>query len=592
MENRIKILKIALFVLFLGLLFRIGYLQLYQGKKYLRQSEENRLRLEEIDPVRGFIYDRKGRVLVDNSPCYTIVSSPGNILAHPEAVKLLAEIFPGMESGEWMSAARKNLERSPEIKLKRDIEFANLAAVEENRIFLSGIDIKVESKRRYPQKAAAHAFGYLSEISSSELASYKGFLPGDIVGKKGIEKAYNAVLYGKKGYSVYEVDASGNKLAEAADVKGIRSLNGNDVYLTIDLDLQLFAEELLADKQGAVVAIDPRNGEILVLASNPSIDLEDFSGVMDIDKWNELLSDADKPLLDRALQGVYPPGSAIKMAILAAALEEKVVTPGEKVFCPGYMQTGNRQFKCWNEKGHGKISSINALEQSCDVYFYHMGLRLGINRLAKYFRKFGFGSATGIDIEGEASGLVPDSSYMDRRYGKQGWGKGHIMNISIGQGDLLVTPLQLACFCTGLANRGKIPRPHLVKGILYHNPDKWEDMGTTFRDIEGISTQTWDIVLRGMYEVVQGGRGTAHWLMDRNLEMGGKTGTAQNPHGEDHAWFIGFAPFDDPQIAVCALVEHGEHGSSAAAPIVVKIIRRHLQPSRMDEQPLVFKPVG
>jgi len=592
MENRIKILKIVVLLLFTGLICRIGYLQLYQGQKYFRQSEANRLRLEECDPVRGAIYDRKGRLLVDNSPCYTIVTTPANIIKNPRIIDLLKQVFNEPDNREWEETARKNLTRSPELKLKRDVEFADLAAFETNRLFLPGVEVKIETKRRYPQKIAAHAFGYLGEISQSELVSFKNFLPGDIVGKKGLEKAYNAELFGEKGYAVYEVDAVGNKLAEAADVRGIDPVNGSDLYLTLDLDLQLYAEELLGERNGSIVAIDPRNGEILVLASNPGYDPEDFSGVLDNDTWQDMLNDPDKPLLNRALQGVYPPGSVIKMAIMAGALEEKLVTPGEKVTCIGFLQMGNRPFKCWNKKGHGRISSVNALEQSCDVYFYHMGLRLGVDGLSKYYRKFGLGSPTGIDIEGEASGLVPDSTYMNRRYGPRGWTKGHIMNISIGQGDLLVTPLQLACYCAGLANRGKIPKPHLIKGILHHEPDKWEDIPTTFKNIEGISPQTWDIIMQGMYEVLQGPRGTAHWLMDRDIEIGGKTGTAQNPHGDDHAWFIGFAPFDDPQIAICALVEHGEHGSSAAAPIVVKIIQRLLKPSKVDDQPMVFKPVG
>ena len=565
---------------------------MYLGNKYLQQSEKNRLRVEEEDPIRGFIYDRKGRLLVENAPSYIITSSPANVLQNAETLALLREIFYDEEDYGWEDYARKNYTRQREIKLKRDIEFASLAKVEANKLFLNGIDIKVEPKRRYPYRTATHILGYLGEISSEELSSFKGFQPGDIVGKKGVEKAYNSLLFGTKGYTVYEVDVQGNKITMAASVPSVKPLHGSDIYLTIDLELQSLAEELLKDQVGAVVAIDPKNGDIFAIASSPDYNPEYFSGVVEPAHWNELVSDTSKPLLNRTIQGTYPPGSVTKMAILAAALEEGVVTTKERITCGGFLQLGRRPFKCWNEGGHGSVNAQQAIERSCDVYFYQMGLRLGIDKMAEYLRRFGLGKSTGIDIENEMPGLVPDSSYMDKRYGANKWTRGHLLNTAIGQGDILVTPLQLACYCAGLANRGKIPVPHLFRGVLYHNPDKWEAHESSFRSINGISTNTWDLIVAGMYDVVQGEKGTAHWLNDPKIQIAGKTGTSQNPHGEDHAWFIGFGPFENPQIAVCALVEHGEHGSTSAAPIVFKIIKRYLQLSSQKTPPVRAKAVG
>ena len=492
-----------------------------------------------------------------------------------------------------MTAIEKNLNIRPEFRLKRDIEFEKLAAIEASMIFLPGINLIVESQRYYPNQTATHVIGYPGEISLNELTSYKGFRGGDIVGKKGIERSYNSLLFGQRGLMVIEVDAVGNKIRDVAGTKdNIPSVNGNDVYLTIDLDIQRMAEQLLEGYSGGVVALDPTNGDVLAMASAPAYDPGVFSGVLHPEDWNELINNPAKPLINRAIQGTYPPGSTIKMAILAGALEEGIITERDKILCPGYLMVGNRPFKCWNAGGHGKVNARQAIEQSCDVYFYTIGIEMGIDKMAEYLRLFGLGSAVGLDIEGEASGLITDSQYMNRRYGKGGWRRGHLSNISIGQGDVLTTPLQLAVLCCALANRGSYFKPHLFRGTINRDPDYWEGHLPEKIEIEGISEKTWDIVLEGMYNVVQGEHGTAKWLRDPNLKIAGKTGTAQNPHGEDHALFIGFAPYDNPKIVVSALVEHGEHGSSAAAPIVVKIIQKYLQLSGIQSVPAGIKTVG
>jgi penicillin-binding protein 2 len=576
MEIRFKILQYSILIFFLAIFLRLCYLQLFQGKIYLQKSEENRLRLVEEDPVRGVIYDRKGRVLVENIPIYSLVAYPSGILNNPQTLASLRTMLAEPANNEWETTAQKNIKRQENIRLKRDLNFPLLASIEENMLFLPGIEVKVEAKRSYPYQTATHILGYLGEINSEELSQFKKFQAGDIVGKKGIEEAYNTELFGQKGFRVFEVDASGDKIRDIPQIRNLPSRNGDDIYLTIDLDLQLLAEELLAGKKGAVVALDPNNGEILLMASSPAYNPSILSGVINPEQWKALINNPDKPLLNRVLQGQYPPGSTIKMAILAAALEEGVATINRTAYCPGYLTLGDRTFKCWRADGHGNIKTIPALEQSCDVFFYKIGFDLGVDTIAKYLRKFGFGSKTGIDLNDELKGLVPDSSYMNRKYGRNGWSRGNALNIAIGQGDLLVTPLQLLLYGAAIANRGLQPQPHLLKGLVHHNPDKWVGYKTNFHRISGISEKTLEILRKGMFEVVQGNSGTAHWLMDQRVAVAGKTGTAQNPQGDDHAWFIGFAPYDNPQIIVCALVEFGKHGSSSAAPIVFTIIRRYL----------------
>ena len=592
MEIRISILKTMMYVLFLGIIFRMGYLQLHQSDRYLRQSEDNRLRVNEINPVRGLIYDRKGRILVENTASYSIVARPRSILNSPESVSLLRAIFSEDTTNGWEDAARKYIDRRPEIRLKRDISFAGLAATEANKYFLPGIDIRVESKRLYPYRSATHIIGYLGEISASELEQYQGFRTGDIMGKKGIEKSYNLQLFGQRGCQVVEVDVAGRTVRSCTEADNYMPINGCDIHLTIDLELQMLAEQLMSGLQGAVVAMDPNNGDILAMASAPDYDPSIFSGLIEQEQWEILLNHPGKSLLNRCIQGTYPPGSTIKMAILAAALEEKVVTPNNVIFCPGGMQMGNRYFNCWKEGGHGNISAVKAIEQSCDTYFYNMGLELGMDKMAEYLRKFRFGVQTGIDLENENLGLVPDSLYMNRRYGSGKWSRGHLLNTSIGQGDLLVTPLQLAVFCSAIANGGYLVQPHLLKGMVYHEPDQWEGYKPTKKKIDGISSETFDILKRGMLRVVQGEFGTAHWLYDPRINAAGKTGTSQNPHGEDHALFIGFAPFEKPAIAVCVVVEHGEHGSTAAAPIVMKLMRLYLQIEELKQPSQAAKIVG
>jgi penicillin-binding protein 2 len=413
-------------------------------------------------------------------------------------------------------------------------------------------------------------------LTKTNPRAYPGLQVGDIVGKTGIELQYDATLRGKKGVTYIQVDALGRELGEVCQEKAVVPTAGSDMYLTLDLRLMQLADSLLGDRSGSVVALDPNSGEIFVLLSKPRYDLSLFSGGITPDLWKQLQDDPDKPLLHRAIQSCYPPGSTLKMAILAAGLESGGFGEDFTVHCPGFFRMGVRTFACWKEGGHGTVGVLRSLEESCDVFYYNAGLAAGLDAIESTMKKLQFGKPTGIDLESEASGLVPGRAYYDKRYGKRGWTRGLIPNISIGQGEVLVTPLQMARYAGILATRGLCPKPHLFGGF---KPRDWDSFPTA--DLASVTTvefrdRTWSLIQEGMRRVVHGDHGTARASMP-NFPMAGKTGTAQNPHGEDHAWFVAFAPFGDPKIAVSILVEHGGHGASAATPLAVKLIEEFMK---------------
>jgi penicillin-binding protein 2 len=398
---------------------------------------------------------------------------------------------------------------------------------------------------------------------------------GDIVGKSGIELQYDNLLRGEKGVKFIQVDALGRELGEVYKETAVPPVPGPDLYLTLDLHLMNYADSLLGDRPGSVVALDPWTGEVFVLLSKPRYNPELFSGVMSPETWKQLQDDPDKPLLHRAIQSGYPPGSTIKMAILAAALESGTINERYMANCPGVFQLGRRPYRCWKPEGHGSVGVLKSLEESCDVFYYKVGLETGLDVLESMLKAFHFGSPTGIDLDSEIKGLVPGKDYYDRRYGPRGWTRGLIPNISIGQGELLVSPVQMARYAAILATRGRCPQLHIYGGLSPVGWQPFEEREFPYETL-GLHPETWDIIQEGMRRVLHGEHGTACWL-NPQTPMGGKTGTAQNPHGEDHAWFVAFAPYGNPQIAVSVLVEHGEHGSTAAAPIAVKLIQESLR---------------
>ena len=575
----------AVSLILLALLWaRLFQLQIIRSEEYQEQSEENSIRVVEELPGRGLICDRHGRAIVENRPSYSLSIIPFEANLNPTTVAELAPIVAKSETELASLIGQKGPQGYQPIKLCRDIDFRTLAAFKAKALDLSGVQYQFEPKRYYTQAIAPHTLGYIGEISEAEKKRFPTKKTGDIVGKSGVERKYEDLLAGQKGYRYLIVNALGQITGELTD-KYIPPRSSGKLYLTLDLDLQRWAEELLEGKRGALVALDPFSGEILAIASAPKYDPETLSGVIRSSDWQDLQSDPDVPLLHRATQSGYPPASTFKMVTLAAAIEEGIVGSNYRYCCPGYYTLG-RVYRCFKGDGHGWLTPVEAIEQSCDAFFYKLGHELGAEKLAHYARIFGFGSTTGLDVENEIAGTVPDKDYLDTRYGEGKWSQGLAINIAIGQGEILATPLQLAQYCAILATGGLRAKPHVF--LEMHQKDgKITQFRSEISPVK-LSARTYALLREGMRRVIEGEEGTAKWLKDRRWHLAGKTGTAQNPHGKDHSLFIGFAPFDDPIIAVAVVVENAGFGSTVAAPIAVKLMTRYLEIKQAPEiSPLV-----
>jgi len=558
-----------LFLLFGILFFRLFSLQILHGAHYIRLSEKNRVRVEPVEAPRGIIMDRNGTVLVDNRPSYTISIIPHQIEHMDRTITMLSEII-GMDPGTIRKKieAQKSWPYQP-VKLKRDVGFSVLSKIEEHRYELPGVIYQIVGRRRYPfDDLAAHLLGYVGEPSRKKfthLASI-GYLYGELIGKQGMERQYEAILHGRSGMRTLEVNAMGQEIGPLSDPPEKKAEPGADLRLTLDLSVQLAAEQAFPDSMsGSLVALDPRNGEVLAMVSRPSFDLNLFGGVLPPDQWKTLNDDPRHPLLNRSVQSAYPPGSTLKMVTALAGLatgkvrEEKGFLP-----CTGSYRFGNRVFKCWKEEGHGTLDLMGAITQSCDVYFYQLGEKIGLITWGLWAEKFGLGRRTDIDLPGEVPGLVPSPSYYDQRYGKGKWSRGLMLNLAIGQGEVLMTPIQMACYTAAFANGGSILRPHILKEVVEDGRRLFHPT-RQLHQIAGISPGDMELIRKSLFAVVNAPHGTGARARVPGFGVAGKTGTAQNPHGEDHSWFIAFAPFDHPTIAIAAVVENAGHGSSVGS---------------------------
>ncbi|GAB4331021.1 MAG: penicillin-binding protein 2 [Calditrichia bacterium] len=560
----------AFIVLILGLWIGFYRTQVSQATTYTEKSRQNSIKMLTQTPVRGNIYDRNGILVVGNRPAFSLYMVRNDVSANSiETIARLCNI-PAKEIRKKLRQAG----RFQPVKIVRQIDLETLTWVQENILELPGVEWRSEPKRYYPfSSGVAHLLGTLGEIDENELEKFGDLEQGDIVGKKAVERTYDQELRGKKGIRFVKVDALGRAVSDLTDEKNVKPEPGKQLYLSIDIRLQQYADTLLAGQRGALVAMDTRTGEVLTLISKPDYDLNYFTGIIPTDIWNQLISDPHHPLYDRAVQSTYPPGSTYKMIAAIAALNEHIIAPSWKAACPGYFQLGRRTIRCWYADGHGEQDLKSAIRNSCNVYFYKLGLLIGIETWTKYSRLFHFGEETGIELTNENAGLVPSREYYDKRYGKNRWTQGMLANLAIGQGELLVTPLQMVQFVGTLANRGVLVRPHLGKYLLDPLSGERQEFKIKKLTIPGIEPKVYDFVLEGMRQVVDGGTGQAASIY--GIPSAGKTGTAENPHGKSHAWFIGFAPYENPEIAICVLVENGGSGGGVAAPIAGKYLRRY-----------------
>ncbi len=583
-ENRVLNYRILLLLSFLFMGFiavRLFGMQMFAGGEYKRASEQNGVRLVPISAPRGLIKDRFGETLVKNRPSYSIYLVPYEVSSLDSASVLLGKALKSKPEDIRDRIKQGRQGRFQPIRLKRDLDFATVCYIEEHTLDFPGVIFQVEPTRFYPvDNYGSHIWGYVGELTEKELASdaYKGSSLGDVAGKDGLEKFYENKLRGITGLKYMEVTAAGKILGELTDKQRIKPVQGSTLLLELDWEMQKLAEDELALKgSGAVVALDPRNGAVMVLASVPDFDANLFSGVVSEEAWKAVMSDSLHPLYNRSIRGTYPPGSTMKLFTAAAGLEHNIIGPNDYFEpCYGAKKFGNRSFKCWRPGGHGRLHLVDAIIQSCDVYFYQLGVGEGVDLWSYMMKAFGFGKPTGIDLPAEDPGLVPDAAYLDKRYGVKGWTKYLVVNMAIGQGELLVTPLQMAALFAALGNNGIVYRPRLVSHMISSDGDTT----VVAPEVVGhmpIEKENLDILREGLIGVTTNENGTARIAAIKGITVAGKTGTAQNPHGDDHAWFVCFAPAENPQIAVAVIVENAGHGGSVAAPLARKVIEKYLQ---------------
>jgi len=587
-RNRLVIATVILGIAFLALVSRLWFLQVLKGDEFEAFSRDNRVRIERVPASRGRILDRYGREMVVNRPSFDVYVLPKDVddvsSLSVNLSKALGE-EPEKIERKITQASKKN--RFKPVLVAQDIDRDQLAYIEARRSSLPGLTIEVNNLRQYPLGILGASFlGYIGKVSEAELLANPDLSNNGLVGKTGIEKTWEQSLRGKDGFTQKVTDALGREVNSdlfQKDLVNRQSIPGNDIVLSVDIDLQKTAEEALGEEFGAIIVVNVKSGEVLALASKPSFDPADFVKGIDADTWTKLINDKNFPLVSRATQGLYAPGSVFKMVPSAAALKEGVIDPDALVHCPGYYRLGSHVYRCWKKGGHGWMNMREAIVQSCDVYFYKLAEKLGIDRMSAYMKYFGFGSPTGIGIE-ERAGVAPGREWKLERFRKP-WYKGETIVSAIGQGYVSVTPLQVSMMTAAIANGGTLLTPKLVlKEVAFSGETKLNNVPP--KGEVPVGKEMLAFIRDAMTGVVNGPGGTGHGARLENVTVAGKTGTAQvisldsqsaDKAHMDHAWFTSFAPAEAPEIAVTVLVEHGGKGGAVAAPLAKKIIETYFQ---------------
>ncbi|HWO41101.1 MAG TPA: penicillin-binding protein 2 [Candidatus Eisenbacteria bacterium] len=596
LRRRARVLYLLVVLAFAGLFSRLFFLQIIDGDRYTYLSENNRVRLKRIPGTRGMVFDNDRRLLVDSRPSFDLLFVPEDA-SDPEATLRLLARYLKRDDEEFVALYHENRNRAAfdEIVLGRDVDWATVVSVETHQIDLPGVTLRVRPRRNYADgPAGAHVLGYLGEIGPNQLKELRplGYTSGDEIGHFGLEKQWEAVLRGRSGGQQVEVDALGRRVRVLHEVPDVP---GYTVHLTLDQRLQQAAFEALQGKEGTIVVLDVHSGAVLAMVSAPAFDPNAFARGIRPDEWRALVRDRLRPLSNRAIQGQYPPGSTFKIVMAIAGLEEGMIQPEQRISDPGFYQVGNRAFRDWKKEGHGAVDLHKALVESCDVYFYQAGQRIGIDNIAKWARAFGLGEKTGIALDDEKSGLVPDSQWKRKRF-RQPWYPGETPSVAIGQGYLTVTPLQMVNMMAAVANGGILYRPYIVKRVESVEGAVLQEYGPEKIRTIPVARETLDRVRNALWDVVKGAGGTGGAARSKIVTIAGKTGTAQVAEMRgayvkseqlsyfirDHAWFVAYAPAEDPKIAIVTLVEHGGHGGSAAAPLAKKVIEKYFEPEQPD----------
>ncbi len=598
-------LLIALSVFFVFVLSRLWYLQIIKGEEFTQLAKNNRIRIRRVPASRGMILDQNKRILVDNRPSFQVSLVPEDIDDIDRVASRMATILNPAPKEVKSRITRQN-SRQPfhPVLIKGDISRKELAYLETQKLDLPGMVIDVVPRRSYNYDSlASHLLGYLGEIDQSELKKMasQGYHLGDFIGKDGVEKQWEGKLRQVDGGRQVEVDSVGREIRILSSVS---PQPGHNVVLTIDLEIQKTMEDSLKGKIGAAIALDPRSGRILAMASTPSFNPDLFASGIRAQDWLNLLNTPFHPLQNKAIQGQYPPGSVFKIVTAVAALEEEAITPEETLRCPGFYTLGRKTYRCWKKGGHGIVNLRKAIVESCDVYFYQVALRLGIDTIARYARELGFGKTTGIELGDEKPGLIPTTEWKRKRHG-EAWYEGETLVSGIGQGAVLVTPIQMANMIAAIANGGILYRPQVVQRVEDVDGNIIEEYPSMVARRVALSEKSLELIREALRGVVTDPKGTGRIARIKDVSVSGKTGTAQVVKLEqvedieneeeiplryrDHAWFVAYASQEKPFIAVAVLIQHGGHGASAAAPVARTIIESALQQTQPTPGSVAFK---
>lgn len=588
-QKRLKKLTIFVLIVFCILFVRLWFLQILSGATYRKKSERNRIDLRDIAPVRGMIFDRNGDLLVDNRASFALGVIPENIKDIDDLIYDIDKLI-GIDKVSVNKKIKEALRQNPfhTVYIKEGLTRDELAIIETYRFHLPGVIIEVKPKRHYIYGPfAAHLIGYLGEIDKRQIKTeeYEDNKIGDFVGKFGIEKKWQRYLHGARGGQQVEVDASGRRLRVLYQKEPKPGFN---VYLTIDKDLQMLAQHFLKNKAGAIIAMNPKTGEILAMASSPSFNPNEFAKGIDVQGWKKLVSNDRFPLQNRILSGQYPPGSVFKIVVALAGLEEGIIDPEKKIFCRGSYRFKGRVYHDWKKAGHGYVDLHRALVESCDIYFYKMGHEIGIDTIARYAKTLGLGSETGLHLGDEKEGLIPSSAWKLKRWHVP-WQEGETLSVAVGQSFVLVTPIQMVRLISAIFNGGILFQPQVTKYVNKENEEKLFQFTPNSLSRLSIKKENMELVKKALIGVVNEPRGTGKAARLDQLEVAGKTGTAQVislPKGKesarekeipykfrDHAWFVAIAPSENPTIALAVLIEHSGTGGSVAAPIAKEILK-------------------
>ena len=571
-KRRVVSLAAVTGIAFVGLLGQLWYLQVLEGGKLQEMSERNRVRIRPVAAPRGILFDRNGLALVDNRPAFTLSLIPREIDDRDTVIARLSLLLKIP-----LSELQEALERVPPdsfrpVRVRRGLTLEEVTKVEERRLELPGVVVEVEPQRVYPTSTfAAHLLGYVREVSDDQMKQGR-YRRGDMIGQSGLERLLDEYLRGRDGGERIEVDALGRPVQV---MRREEPDPGAQVITTVDRRIQEAAERAMTGRSGAVVVMDPRNGDVLAMTSSPAFELDRLAGNLDKEEWLKVIRDPLTPLMNRALQSQYAPGSVFKVVVAAAGLQEGSLTPMDRIYCNGEFHLGQWTFKDWKEGGHGHVDTRTALIHSCNIFFYQAGLKVGPAAIARYAEAFGLGAPSGIDLGGEKPGLVP---FLDgrRRIDGRKWQAGDTVNMAIGQGQVLVTPMQVARMMSAVANGGVLWRPRLVQRVERVDGSLAYSSSSKMTGRVDLSPIVWAFLRHALSGVVnEGGTGGAARIP--GVEVAGKTGTAQSVNksdaakGQDHAWFASFAPAQDPEVVVVVLVERGGKGGQVAAPIAHQI---------------------